>query len=138
MDFKVDFKNIDWKGHMEKTVNFVAKKAGDAKEITKIKYQIFDLKKDVKKLYSEIGKLVFEEMGMNPALPDDVLMKCDILEAKLAKITALQEKAETYSEKKMDIVCPVCGNICSVEEDVCSACGASLIENVEAELEDEQ
>ncbi len=138
MDFKVDFKNIDWKGHIEKTVDFVSKKAGEAKEITKIKYQIFDLKKDVKKLYSEIGKLVYEEMGMSPALPDDVLMKCDILEAKLAKIGALQEKAETLSEKKMDIVCPVCGNICSVEEDVCPACGASLIENVEAELEDEQ
>lgn len=138
MDFKVDFKNIDWKGHIEKTVDFVTKKTGEAKEITKIKYQIFDLKKDVKKLYSEIGKLVYEEMGMSPALPDDVLMKCNILEAKLAKITALQEKAETISEKKMDIVCPVCGNICSVEEDACPACGASLIENVEAELEDEQ
>ena len=138
MDFKVDFKNIDWKGHMEKTVNFVTKKAGEAKEMTKIKYQIFDLKGDVKKLYSEIGRLVYEEMGMNPALPDDVLMKCDILEAKLAKIAALQEKADTISEKKMDIVCPVCGNICSIEEDICPACGASLIENVEAELEDEQ
>ncbi len=135
MDFKVDFKNIDWKGHVEKTVSFVAKKAGEAKEITKIKYQIFDLKGDVKKLYSQIGKLVYEEMGLSPALPDDVLMKCDILEAKLAKIAALQEKAGQISEKKVEIVCPVCGNVCTVDEDVCPACGASLIENVDAEVE---
>lgn len=138
MDFKVDFKNIDWKGKMEKTVNFVTKKAGDAKEMTKIKYQIFDLKGDVKKLYSEIGKLVYEEMGMSPALPDDVLMKCDILEAKLAKIAALREKASKISEKNVEIVCPGCGNSCSVDEDTCPDCGASLIEDVDAEVEDAQ
>ncbi len=132
----MDFKSIDWKGHVEKTVNYVTKKAGEVKEISKIKYQIFDLKGDVKKLYSEIGKLVYEEMGLSPALPDDVLMKCDILEAKLAKIAALQEKASKLSEKEVDIVCPVCGNVCDVEEDACSACGASLIENVDAEVED--
>ncbi len=132
----MDFKSIDWKGHVEKTVGYVTKKAGEVKEISKIKYQIFDLKGDVKKLYSEIGRLVYEEMGMSPALPDDVLMKCDILEAKLAKIAALEEKASKISGKEMEIVCPVCGNVCRVEEDVCSACGASLIENVDAEIEE--
>lgn len=132
----MDFKNIDWKGQAEKTVKFVAKKAGEAKEITKIKYQIFDLKGDVKKLYSQIGKLVYEEMGLSPALPDDVLMKCDILEAKLAKIAALQEKADKISEKSVEIVCPACGTVCAVEEDVCPACGTSLIENVDAEVEE--
>ena len=132
----MDFKSIDWKGHVEKTVNYVTKKAGEVKEISKIKYQIFDLKGDVKKLYSEIGRLVYEEMGMSPALPDDILMKCDILEAKIAKIAALEEKASKISEKEVDVVCPVCGNVCSVEEDSCPACGSSLIENVDAEVED--
>ena len=75
----MDFKKIDWKGQVEKTLGFVTKKAGEVKEISKIKYQVFDLNNDVKKLYFEIGKKVFEEMGMSSALPEDVLMKCEIL-----------------------------------------------------------
>ncbi len=131
----MDFKNIDWKGQVEKTLGFVTKKAGEVKEVTKIKYQLFDLNNDVKKLYSEIGKKVYEEMGMSPALPDDVLMKCEILEAKLAKIAALQEKESKIAEGNVDIVCPVCGNLCDVEENFCPVCGAALIEEVEAEVE---
>ncbi len=133
----MDFKSIDWKGQVSKAVGFVAKKAGEVKEVSKIRYQIFDLKGDVKKLYSEIGKQVYEEMGMSPALPDDVLMKCDILEAKLAKIEALREKASTIADKDVDIICSGCGAVCSVAEDSCPECGAPLFEEVDAELEEE-
>ncbi len=138
----MDFKAIDWKGQVEKTLGFVTKKAGEVKEVTKIKYQIFDLNNDVKKLYSEIGKKVYEEMGMSPALPDDVLMKCEILEAKLAKIAALQAKESKIAEGDVDIICPVCSNLCDIEENFCPVCGAALVEEVEAEVgtvtEDEQ
>ncbi len=131
----MDFKAIDWKGQIEKTLGFVTKKAGEVKDVTKIKYQVFDLNNDVKKLYFEIGKKVYEEMGMSPALPDDVLMKCEILEAKLAKIEALKAKESKIANGEVDIICPVCGNLCDVEENFCPVCGASLIEEVDAEVE---
>lgn len=125
---------MDFMGQVEKTVNLVAKKANEVKEISKIKYSVYDLNNDVKKLYSEIGKSVFEELRESMALTEDIRMKCEILEAKLAKIEALKEKEKAVRSAKGMLRCAVCGEDCAEDLNFCPVCGASLAEEFEGEV----
>lgn len=109
----------------------VAEKSGEIMEISKIKYAVYDLNNDIKKLYTEIGKLVYEELRGDQVLTEDMQIKCEIIEAKKAKIAALLAK-----EKKVrhGVTCPVCGQECENNTNFCSHCGAELAVKVEAEV----
>ncbi|MBR5152431.1 MAG: hypothetical protein IKW60_02765 [Clostridia bacterium] len=109
----------------------VAQKSGELVEVSKIKYEIYDLNSDIKKLYTEIGKLVYAKMKDSHDLPDEVAMKCEIIEAKLASIEALKNKEKNL---KQQITCPVCKRECSEEDEVCPYCGADLAVSVDAEI----
>ena len=133
MDFMQELK-----GKVEKTVNLVAKKAVEVKEISKIKYNVYDLNADVKKLYSEIGRSVYEQLRESATLPEDIRLKCEIVEAKLAKIAALRAKEGKIRSDEGELLCPVCGEPCDIDLDVCPVCGAELVQAVEADLGDRQ
>ena len=109
----------------------VAKKSNELVEVSKIKYEIYDLNADIKKLYAEIGKQVYAQMKDSDALPEDVMMKCEIIEAKLAKIEALKRKEKNL---KQQITCPVCHRECGKDDAVCPYCGADLAVEVDAEV----
>ena len=123
---------MDFLGQVKQTAadvaQKVAQKSSELIETSKIKYEIFDLSNDVKKLYSEIGKQVYAMMR-DSNLPEEVAMKCEIVEAKLARIDALKQKEK---DLKQHIVCPVCGKECLEADDVCPYCGADLAVSVEA------
>ncbi|MBE5040407.1 zinc ribbon domain-containing protein [Ructibacterium gallinarum] len=108
----------------------VAQKSNELVEISKIKYEVYDLNNDIKKLYLEIGKLVYEELRESTALTEDIQIKCEIIEAKKARIAALKTKE---NQMKKGITCPVCGRECGEEQNYCPHCGADLA--VEAEVE---
>ncbi len=112
----------------------VVRKSGDIVEISKIKYGIFDLKKDVKKLYTQIGQEVYEQLEPG-GFPEEIRMKFEILDAKLAKIEALQEKAKNLSDA---FACPECGRECGDEDEVCPYCGAELTVSMEAEYDNSE
>ncbi len=109
----------------------VAKKSNELVEVSKIKYEIYDLNADIKKLYAEIGKQVYAQMKDSDALPEDVMMKCEIIEAKYAKMEALKRKDK---DMKQQMTCPVCKKECKDAEDVCPYCGADLAVSVDAEV----
>lgn len=109
----------------------VAQKSSELVEVSKIKYEIYDLNGDIKKLYSEIGKLVYAQMRENDGLPEAIQMKCEIIEAKVAKIEALKRKEK---DLKQHMTCPECGKECAESDDVCPYCGASLAVSVDAEV----
>ncbi len=125
---------MDFKQQVEKTINQVARKANEVKEISKIKYSVYDLNSDIKKLYTEIGQLVYDELKGSSALTEDIQIKCDIVEAKLAKIKALKAKENQVKNNKGEINCPVCGYACPSHTSVCSRCGADLVSEVEPEF----
>lgn len=87
---------MDFLEQLKKTAadvaQMVAEKSNEVVEVSKIKYAIHDLSGDVKKLYLELGKLAYEELKESSALTDDMQIKCEIIEAKLAKIDALRKK----------------------------------------------
>jgi len=109
----------------------VAQKSNELVEVSKIKYEIYDLNSDIKKLYTEIGKLVYAKLKDSDSLPEDVQMKCEIIEAKLASIEALKNKEK---DLKQHMVCPVCKRECAETDDVCPYCGADLAVSVDAEI----
>lgn len=126
---------MDFKEQVEKAVKIAQQKAVEVKEISKIKYSIFDLNNDVKKLYFEIGKCVFEEMNGDSSLTENIQVKCDILESKLAKIKALKAKEESIRNGGNGITCPVCEKSCADDEEFCHYCGASLVHEFDAQVE---
>ncbi len=125
---------MDFMKKVEDVMSVVAKKATEVKEISKIKYSVYDLKNDVRKLYLEIGKQAYQELKDNPAMSEGLQMKFQIVEAKLARIRTLEEKESKVRNMGEEIPCPVCGRICEIQEDFCSGCGASLVEEVETEV----
>lgn len=128
MDFFEQVKN--------KTVDVaqtVAQKSGEVVEISKIKYAIFDLNNDIKKLYSEIGKLVYLEAGDSTEYSEGVLMKCEIIRAKKAKIASLNAKAERVKTGN-SFTCPDCGRECGDADSACPYCGGDMTVEVVGEV----
>lgn len=111
----------------------VAQKSGELVEISKIKYAIFDLSNDIKKLYSEIGKLVYAEVADTNEYSEGVLMKCEIIRAKKAKIAALKAKADRV-KRGSTYTCPDCGRECGEAESGCPYCGSDMTVEVVGEV----
>ena len=109
----------------------VALKSNELVEVSKIKYAVYDLNNDIKKLYTEIGKLVYEELRGSAALTEDMQIKCEIIEAKKAKIDALLAKEK---QVRQEMTCPVCGRECGGHTNYCPHCGADLAVEVEVEV----
>ncbi len=127
MDFLENVKNV-----VTDTAQVVIKKSGELIESSKVKYEIFDLKNDIKKLYAEIGKLTYLAVMHNEENADEIQLKCDIIAEKSAKIEALKNNA-TVSEYK----CPSCGRKSDSAGDYCPSCGSSMTVDVDVEVETE-
>lgn len=111
----------------------VAQKSNELVERSKIKYELHELTGDVKKLYEEIGKLVYEDLRTEALLTEDIQIKCEIIEAKLARIEVLRKKEKQLV--KRGITCPSCGNECGEDVNFCPKCGAELAVTVTGEAE---
>lgn len=129
MDF---FENV--KSVVSDTAQTVIKKSGELVEASKVQYAVFDLKNDVKKLYTELGKLTYLAVKQEEDNSDEIQLKCDILCEKLAKIEALKNNG-TISEFK----CPACGRKSDTAGSYCPSCGASMTVDADVEIaEDEE
>ena len=113
------------------TAQTVAKKSGEIWDASKTKYAIFDLSNDIKKLYSEIGKLTYLSVEKDEDHTDSIKMKCEIISAKLARIEVLKNNSEDSGFK-----CPVCGKPSDSTMSFCPSCGADMTVDVEGEVEE--
>lgn len=125
MDFLENVKSVVSDG-----ARAVAKKSGELVEASKIQYAIFDLNNDIKKLYSEIGKLTYEATILDEDCAEEIKMKCEIVEAKLAKIRNLKNKETGTSFK-----CPVCNRPTSGDNAYCPSCGSNMSVDAEVDIE---
>lgn len=130
----MDFLN-QLKKNASEVAQTVAEKSSEVVEISKIKYAVHDLSKDVKKLYFELGKLTYSELKDSSELTEDMSIKCEIIEAKLAKIEALKKKE---AQVRNSLTCPECGKECGKTDERCPYCGADIAVSVDAEYETEE
>lgn len=86
------FENV--KKAAENTIRVVSKKTGEIVEDSKTKYSIFDLKNDVEKIYTEIGKNIYEASKEDKNIADFIEEKC-------AEVDKLNEKIDEL-KKKLD------------------------------------
>lgn len=124
MDFMEEVKET-----MESVAQTVVKKSSELMETAKLKYSIFDLRSDIKKLYNEIGVLTYGSIENNEDNAEDIKMKCSIIKAKYARIEALEKNGEDA-----EFACPVCGKPNDISNTHCSSCGANMTIDAVAEV----
>ena len=56
--------------------NAIAEKTVEIKDASKTKYKIYELKSDIKKMYSAIGKLTYAQPGLMPTLRLNIRFLC--------------------------------------------------------------
>ena len=113
------------------TAQTVVKKSNELVELSKQKYAVYDLKNDIKKLYAEIGQLIYEGLHNGEEMSEEVRIKCEIIDAKKAKISAL-EAMMNHAEGRA--TCPSCGQDCRADVNFCPHCGAHMTVEVHAEV----
>lgn len=74
--------------------NNVAKKTGEIVEDSKTKYSIFDLKNEIDKAYTEIGKEIYTGYKEDRNVADYIEEKCAAIDEINAKIAELQQKLD--------------------------------------------
>ena len=76
------------------TFNTVAKKTGEIVEDSKTKYSIFDLKNEIEKVYTEIGKEIYAGYKEDRNVADFIEEKCGVIDGFNEKIQELQQKLD--------------------------------------------
>lgn len=104
---------------LKRATKNIAQKTGDMVEISKLNMSISQEKDKIARIYSDIGKAVYEQYksGNDVGFAD----KCDIISEHERKIEELQQKIlEIKNVKK----CSSCGTEVSVDTAFCPQCGA--------------
>lgn len=76
----------------ENTFHAVTKKTGEIVEDSKTKYSIFDLKNEIEKSYTEMGKEIYAASKEDRNIADFIENKCAEIDKLNAEIEELQKK----------------------------------------------
>ena len=76
------------------TANAAAKKTGELVETSKIKYSMYDLKNEIEKIYTEIGRELYIARGEDRNISDSVMEKCEKIDALNEQLGELKSKLE--------------------------------------------
>ena len=126
MDFFENVKNV-----VESTAEVVAKKSGELFETSKIRYSVYDLNAEIKKLFNTLGELVYTNYKSGEDAEERISELCGQIDAKYKEIAALKEQ---LSEIKNEVTCPVCGQSCRYDTNYCPNCGSELAVPVSGEV----
>ncbi|MDO5311607.1 MAG: zinc ribbon domain-containing protein [Clostridia bacterium] len=109
----------------------VAEKSAEIIDLSKTKYKIFELKSDIKKLYTEIGKLTYDALTDGKSHGDEIQQMCDVITEKKGKISRLESGTDD-----IDFKCPSCGRETSGDNKTCPSCGADMTTDADIEIMD--
>lgn len=98
-----------------------AKKSGELVEVTKLNVNINTEEDKIQKLYSQIGKSIYERFSASGIAEDDIKEACEAIVVHEQNVKALKDKiAEVKGTKQ----CVGCGNEMEKTQIFCSKCGA--------------
>ena len=97
-----------------------ARKSGELVEITKLNVNIGSEEDKIQKLYTQIGKSIFQKYSATGAVDDDVKGTCESIKVHEQNIKALKEKIMEVKSVKS---CISCGAEMDRNQVFCSKCG---------------
>lgn len=98
-----------------------AKKSGELVEVTKLNVNINSEEDKINKLYTQIGKAVYEKYSASGIAEEDVTAFCEAITVHETNIKALREKIADVKGTK---ACVGCGADMDKNQIFCSKCGA--------------
>jgi len=98
-----------------------AKKSGELVEVTKLNVNINSEEDKIQKLYSQIGKTIFEKYTASGVVEDGVKEFCESIKVHEQNVKALRDKIADVKGTKQ---CTGCGAEMEKEQIFCSKCGA--------------
>jgi hypothetical protein len=111
----------------QKTVEVAGRVGDKAMEMidnTKISVAIRELEREINEIYQQIGKEIYSAQKNDAGAVDvdDKFMAVDL------KLEQLEELSSRIKSEVKERRCPnpECGNLCSLEDNFCSKCGAVI------------
>ena len=114
------------------TAKAAAKISGSVVEITKLNMCINAEEEKIRKLYTEIGKQLYEDYTDGKAVSEELLRKCVKIDEIFENIADMKDKILELRNVK---ACPNCGTILDIEMEYCHKCGKKQEDIPEAEEE---
>ncbi len=111
-------KNMEFYDKVKQTAEVAGEKIGQFTDITKVRLEIAEAKRGIKKLYEELGKSLYN--GKSDA---ELTALCEQLDAKNQELLLLQNRLNSLLGKKE---CDNCGKNNEKGAKYCANCGYEL------------
>lgn len=116
------------------TAKTAAKISGSVVEVTRLNMSINAEEEKIKKIYTEIGKQLYEDYSEGKTISEKLREKCAEIDEILANI---EEMKERILELKKSKACPGCGTVLEIEMEYCHKCGKKQQKQVQTASETE-
>ena len=112
------FDNISKK--VSETAKAAARKSGDIVEVTKLNMNIGAEEDKIKRVYSDMGRIVYESYSGDEEIPENLKALCE-------KVDTYHKNIEEMKQKILELrhikACPACGMELGMEMTFCFKCG---------------
>jgi hypothetical protein len=102
------------------TAKAAAKKSGSVVEVTRLNMNISAEEEKIRKIYTEMGKLLYEDYTEGKPVSERLLAHCEKIDGMIAAIDEMREKVLELKNVK---ACPNCGMELQVDMEYCYKCG---------------
>lgn len=102
--------------------------------LAKIKFAISEEKSKIKDIYTDIGRVIYDNYTKGDYVEDAIREFCEKIDKHSEELMTLQTRADEMSNS---IKCPECGENNKKNSTFCSGCGAVLKKNAAEKAYDE-
>jgi hypothetical protein len=117
------------------TAKAAAKMSGSVVEVTRLNMNINAEEEKVRKIYSDMGKQLYEDYTEGKSVGDKILEYCVKIDEIIATIDEMREKILELRNIK---ACPNCGMELDIEMEYCYKCGRKQDDAVAPEIPEDQ
>ena len=114
----------DAKRIVEDVSKKVVEGSGKAYETAKMKYSKFDIQNDIRRLYEELGRVVFNAHISDDDISEDAEILFEKITDKKAELAEIEEKLNII---KNNVICKTCGADCKSGTHYCPNCGSEIL-----------
>ncbi len=114
------------------TAKAAAKMSGSVVEVTKLNMSIGAEEEKIRKIYTEMGKILYEDYTEGKAVGERTLAHCEKIDEIIALIDEMREKVLELKNVK---ACPNCGLELDIDMEYCYKCGRKQDEPESTEID---